>query len=122
MLRALSSSALPALLTITLFWGGCISCPQFFMFSAPAKKDCCGKAGKCERPAKSVPEKECKRMPLEPQGFGAAHAELAATFVSGEVLAAPVLVSRWSSLVPHGAGPVEHSPPDSNVLHSTFLV
>jgi hypothetical protein len=53
---------LSLLVTVRLFWGGCISCPQFFMFpTEKADKSCCNKAGKCERPDKTAPENECKR-------------------------------------------------------------
>ena len=38
----------------TLLWGGCISCPQFFMFPSAekAEKSCCQKNGQCERPTR----------------------------------------------------------------------
>ena len=47
-LRAVSSSFLSLLLLVTLMWGGCISCPQFFMVPK-AEKSCCDEAGKCKR-------------------------------------------------------------------------
>ena len=121
MLRAISSSALSVLVTITLFWGGCISCPQFFMFPT-AEKSCCNKAGKCERPEKAAPEKECKRMPLEVQGFAFAHAHLAAAVITTDTLPlAPILHSPGAGMTFETAA-VEHSPPDLTVLHSTFLI
>src|SRR3954447_19499603 len=67
MLRALSSSFFSLLLLVTLMWGGCISCPQFFMFPKAAKKSCCDGTGKCNRQNRESPlKRECKRMPLEP--------------------------------------------------------
>jgi hypothetical protein len=118
--RTFTSSLLSALVVVTLLWGGCISCSQFFMFTA-VEKNCCDKAGQCKRPTKSAPVKECKRMPLEPQGFAAAHSELAAALVSSEIPVVPVLAGSLMT-VRHEAAPVEHSPPDLNVLHSTFLI
>ena len=64
------------LVTTTLLWGGCQSCPRFFMFpwedTNSADKHCCSKAGRCSRPAgKTQPEsstsgeKTCKRITLE---------------------------------------------------------
>lgn len=102
-------------------WGGCISCPQFFMFPT-VEKSCCKKSGQCERPAKTAPVKECKRMPLESQGFASAHAELAAAVMTtGDFL--PVLVIALPPVAIYTETPqVEHSPPDLNVLNSTFLI
>jgi hypothetical protein len=123
-LRAFSSSVLSLLVTITLFWGGCISCPQFFMFPTTdsTEKSCCNKAEKCERPEKTAPEKECKRMPLELQAFGSAHAALAAAVITTDIMPvvstprAPISGTRFET------APLEHSPPDLTVLHSTFLI
>lgn len=123
-LRAISSSLLSLLVTVTLFWGGCISCPQFFMFptAESTKKSCCKEAGKCERPENTTPVKECKRMPLELQAFGSAHAELAAAAITTDILPvasicrAPVPGTQFETAA------VEHSPPDLTVLHSTFLI
>jgi hypothetical protein len=120
-LRAISSSLLSLLVVATLLWGGCVSCPQFFMFPK-AEKSCCNKAGQCERPSKSDPVKECKRMPLETQGFASAHAELAAAVITtGSEALIPVMTVRLS--VVHVDSPLlEPSPPDLNVLNSTFLI
>lgn len=118
-IRAISSSVLSLLLVATLLWGGCISCPQFFMFPK-AEKNCCNKAGQCERTSKTAPVKECKRMPLESQAF--AHAELAAVVFTADnevLVPAPGDVSHT---VYPDSPVVEHSPPDLNVLHSTFLI
>ena len=119
MLRTLTSSVLSALVAVTLLWGGCISRPQFFMFPTAAKS-CCNKDGKCERPTKSAPVKECKRMPFEPQGFSSAHGELAAAVIE-EALVMPVLDGP-STAVYRDTAAVEHSPPDLNVLHAVFLI
>jgi hypothetical protein len=58
--KAFSSSVLSLLMIVTLLWGGCISCPQFFMFPSKTEKSCCQKNGQCERPGKTAPVKECK--------------------------------------------------------------
>ena len=120
-LRVVFSSLLSLLVVVTLFWGGCVSCPQFFMFSK-AEKSCCNKAGQCERPSKTAPVKECKRMPLEPQGFALAHAELAAAALTAETVAQISISTREFADVHSRTPQLEPSPPDLNVLNSTFLI
>jgi hypothetical protein len=103
-----------------MLWGGCVSCPQFFMFPK-AEKSCCNKAGQCERPSKSAPAKECKRMPFESQGY-ADHVELAVSILTTDRVGfVPPAIHRLAAdyfetfeLTP--------SPPDLNVLNSTFLI
>lgn len=63
-IRTLFNLLLSALMIATLLWGGCVSCPQFFMFPT-AKKDCC-KAGHCERP-KSQPVSKPARSNKAPR-------------------------------------------------------
>jgi hypothetical protein len=64
------------LVTATLLWGGCQSCPRFFMFPWEktdfGQKHCCSNAGKCSRPAgktqqdtSTSSDKSCKRIALE---------------------------------------------------------
>jgi hypothetical protein len=118
--RALFRSLLSAVTAATLLWGGCVSCPQFFMFPT-AKKDCC-KAGKCEKskPHKSAPEKACNRMPLGTHGFVQVHADLPATIVAAADL--PGQLPPDTSPAFTTPAPVEHSPPDLHVLNATFLI
>jgi hypothetical protein len=117
--RAISSSLLSALMLATMLWGGCISCPRFFMFPS-TKKDCCN-AGRCDnsKPQKSAPGKECKRMPLEPAGSAQVDAELpVAVTASIDVVEPPA--ARPPAV--NGILLVEHSPPDLQVLNATFLI
>lgn len=117
--RAVSNSLLSALLVATLLWGGCVSCPKFFMFPS-AKKDCC-KAGQCERskPSKTTTSKECNRMPLEQPD--SAHRQAALPVAIGTLSDfAPILPARTEA--PGFFFALEHSPPDLNLLHSTFLI
>ena|SRR5205814_4680084 len=119
-LRIISNLLLSAMMVMTLLWGGCVACPQFFMFPG-IKKDCC-KAGKCERskPRQTTPSKQCNRMPLEPTG--------SAQLLCSE-LPTRIIDTIELSQVPAGYGPasstvapVEHSPPDLQALHATFLI
>jgi hypothetical protein len=117
--RAISNSLLSALMLVTMLWGGCVSCPQFFMFPS-AKKDCC-KAGHCDRskPQKTAPGKECKRMPLEPASSAHVHAELPIAMTASMDLLAPAVppAPAFRAILQ-----VEHSPPDLQVLNATFLI
>jgi hypothetical protein len=114
----ISSSGLSLLMAVTLFWGGCVACPQFFMFSSRAKKDCC-KAGQCDKSqsGKSTGEKVCKLLPLEPHGFGQDLAEPPASIIGSIELALPA--NTRSPEVPVF---IDYSPPDLHVLNSTFLI
>ena len=116
MLRVISSSALSLVLFVTLMWGGCISCPQFFMFPT-AHKNCCDKAGKCERPTKSASPKECKRMPLEQQNAWQAQIELGVCRIPAEALCV-ASGSIQLAQVPL----IEHPPPDLTLINSTLLI
>ena len=121
-LRAVSSSFLSLLLLVTLMWGGCISCPQFFMVPK-AEKSCCDEAGKCKRQSERLLSKRsvsgCRlsrhqsvariiRLPLRP------------------FRPSPRSACRSrSSLADFSIGsylPLEHSPPDLQVLNATFLI
>ena len=59
-------------------------------------------------------------MPFEPQGSSLAHGQLAAAVVE-QALVMPVL-NGPSMAVYRDPATVEHSPPDLNVLHATFLI
>lgn len=120
-LRAVSTSFLSLLLLVTLMWGGCISCPQFFM-APKTEKSCCDETGKCKRQKESPVQKECQRMPLEPPSIGGSHHAVAiATLPRAvlEVLPLPVIVSDRTQ---RELLPLEHSPPDLQVLNVTFLI
>ena len=119
-IRAITHSLLSALMLVTMFWGGCISCPQFFMFPS-VKKDCCS-AGHCDRsnPEKSAPGKECKRMPLEPAGSVQVDAALPAVEIPASDLLAPLMIAHSSPVI--AILLVEHSPPDLQALNASFLI
>ena len=121
MVRAVSSSFLSLLLLVTLMWGGCISCPQFFMVPK-AEKSCCDEAGKCKRQKDAPVEKECQRMPLEPPSMGGGHHTVAVATLptpAPEVLPLPVVTADFMH---RELLPLEHSPPDLQVLNATFLI
>jgi hypothetical protein len=118
-LQAFSNSALSLLMVATLLWGGCISCSQFFMLQK-AEKSCCQKNGQCTRPSRSAPVKECKRMPLEPQAAPSPATLAMAALPEDPIIISPALESSLVGI--HPEAPREYSPPDRQVLHSTFLI
>ena len=61
-------------------------------------------------------------MPLEPQGFASPHAELAAVALIGETPRFAPMQIGWSKVLQRETPFVEHSPPDLNLLNSTFLI
>jgi hypothetical protein len=118
-IRAISNLMLSALMMATLLWGGCVSCPQFFMFPT-AQKDCC-KAGHCERSKShsSTPGKECNRMAFVGHGFVEVHAELPTVIIPASDLVRPAVVFSPAVVMPEL---VEHSPPELQILNSFFLI
>jgi len=118
-LRSLLTSVVALLTLTTLLCGGCVSCPQFFMFPG-AKQDCCN-AGHCKKSTtqKSGSTKECNRMPLDRHGFVQVHADLPAAITATCDLMQPAVVHSPSVITPEL---VEHSPPELHILNSSFLI
>ena len=122
-LRGIASSVLSLLVVATFLWGGCVSCEQFFMF--PRKQqNCCNKSGQCERPGKNSPKPEtrdCNRLPLE-RGNNVHVVQPPALLPA--VLPSDIAPPGFTTLV--GAAnfepPPDPSPPDLQVLNSTFLI
>jgi len=117
--RALSSSLLSLLLVTTLVWGGCISCEQFFMFGQ--SHGCCNPDGHCKRkaPAKHSSGTDCKQIAFDHQKGIDLHFDSPVISVERIVLPARnvELLPRWRDALPF-----DPSPPDLQVLHSTFLI
>jgi len=104
----------------TLVWGGCISCDEYFMW--PGAKSCCAPNGHCKTkktPTKQVPGRECTQIAFDHHKTIDHHIDLPA--IAAVEMAVPLhvveSVERW-----HGFSLVEPSPPDLQVLHSTFLI
>ncbi|MBV8830489.1 MAG: hypothetical protein JO108_14785 [Acidobacteriaceae bacterium] len=119
LVRALSSSLLSVLLVMTLLWGGCISCEQYFMFGQ--SHGCCNPDGHCKRkaPVKNSRARDCNQIAFDHQKGIDPHFDL--PVVAVERIALPVrkveLFPRWRDALP-----LDPSPPDLQVLHSIFLI
>jgi len=125
-LRALASSFLSLLLAATLMWGGCISCEQYFMW--PNAKGCCAGKNHCKsKPVKrssatdtkQIPGPECKQLSFGSQKSFNLYVDLP---VSAEVKMDVPVPGAGMIVRCYDVSPVESSPPDLYVLHSTFLI
>ena len=117
--RAFASLLFSLLLLTTLIWGGCISCETYFMW--PGAKSCCAPNGQCKtktpQPTKS--SRECKQIAFDHQKSLDLHIDLPLVAIVAASLPALVFepFPQWSDL-----HVVESSPPDLQILHSTFLI
>ena len=119
MRRTLASSLLSLLLLTTLVWGGCISCEQYFMW--PGAKSCCAPDGHCKTkaPTQKNAGRDCKQIAFDHQKSVDFNVDLPAAAIVHFDLPLRTLqaVAAW-----RGTNPIEPSPPDLQVLHSTFLI
>ena len=119
MRRAFASSLLSFLLLATLVWGGCISCEQYFMW--PGAKSCCSPDGHCKTktPKPQSSNRECKQIAFDHQKSFDLHIELPVIALLKIIVPVPMAeaLERW-----RGTNPIEPSPPDLQVLNSTFLI
>lgn len=116
--RAFASSLWSLLLLTTLIWGGCLSCEQYFMW--PGAKSCCSPDGHCK--TKTPPQnsdRECKQIAFDHHKSVDIHIELPIVNVIKIDLPVTTVAAlkRW-----HGTNLIEPSPPDLQVLNSTFLI
>ena len=85
----LANSLLSLLILITLIWGGCISCEQYFMWSGA--KTCCAPDGHCKRkaPGQQDSARDCQSVAFDHQKALDHHIDL-------PVLAAVVFPCRFA--------------------------
>jgi len=117
--RAFASSLLSLLLLTTLVWGGCISCEQYFMW--PGAKACCSPNGHCKTKTPTPPnlKRECKQIAFDHQKSVDFHIDLPLIAAVSVDLPIPTVepFGDWRA-----ANPLEPSPPDLQILNSTFLI
>ena len=117
--RALANLLLSLLVLATLTWGGCISCEQYFMW--PGVKSCCTPNGHCKTktPRSSQTARNCKQMAFEHQKSIDFHVDLPLISIVASDLQSQTF-EPFTGFA--GLRPVAPSPPDLQVLHSTFLI
>ncbi len=117
--RVFTSSLLSLLLLVTLVWGGCISCEQYSMW--PGAASCCSPSGHCKTKTLPPPSstRECQQIALDHHESLDFHTELpvvAVVKIEFPVHAIGAL-QRW-----HSVNLIEPSPPDLQILNSTFII
>ena len=120
MRRVIVTSLLALLLVTTLTGGGCISCEQYFMW--PAAKTCCARDGHCKTkttPVKQDSGRECKLIAIDHQKLLVHSVEPVVTAAVWIIHPVPVVERLPGS---QGTKTIEPSPPDLQILHSTFLI
>jgi hypothetical protein len=110
-MRTIANFGLSVLLVAVLLWGGCISCSQYFQFSA--SHGCCDPVGHC-RP--TPVSKTCSIQPMHVTAL--AHCVAPDATVASLTLAPPVPLFAALSEV----AIVKESPPDLCKLHSVFRI
>jgi hypothetical protein len=116
--RAFPNALLSLLLLTTFVGGGCLSCEQYFMW--PGAKSCCSPSGHCK--TKTPPQsskRECNQIAFDHHKSVDFHIDLPIiAMVKIEVPVRTVeALEGW-----HGVSPIEPSPPDLQILNSTFLI
>lgn len=111
MLRSVANFGLSILLVAVLLWGGCVSCSQYFAFTASHK--CCDPVGHCRKaPVKT----NCSIQPMDVTST--AHFIAPESVVAAVALVAPVRLVD----APADTPVVRESPPDLCKLHSVFRI
>jgi hypothetical protein len=85
-------------------------------------KSCCSPDGHCKTkqpPTKQNPGRECTQIAFDHHKMIDHHIELP-IIAAAQMDALPTAVEGWEAW--HGVKLVEPSPPDLQVLHSTFLI
>jgi hypothetical protein len=125
--HAFANAFLSLLLLATLVGGGCISCEQYFMW--PGAKSCCSPNGHCKtntgtNPGTKTPpsqqsNRQCNQIAFDHHKSVDFPIDLPVIAVLGIELPKPTnaALEHW-----HGAILIESSPPDLQILHSTFLI
>ena len=120
-MRTLANLGLSLVLVVTLLWGGCLSCSQYFMFPS-SHAGCCDPAGHCGK-TPQAPAKDCHIQPL-------ALTKTFSTTTAQSTLPAVVLpVTMAAANQPSVFGTrllaffsPQPSPPDLGLLHSVFRI
>jgi hypothetical protein len=109
--RTVANFGLSILLVAVLLWGGCVSCSQYFAFTASHR--CCDPAGHCRKaPVKT----NCSIQPIDVQSTAHFIAPDSAVAAVAPVAPAPFIDA------PSDTPFIRESPPDLCKLHSVFRI
>jgi hypothetical protein len=125
MFRRALNFVMSTVLAVTLIWGGCLSCSNYFRLPAKAAGSCCNPHGGCkDKPGSPKSARECN---IQPAALTSAKALDSAIQPSNVSVILPVdfiqltISSRYHAGFP-AALPDRGSPPDLNLLHSVLRV
>jgi len=114
-----------AVMTVTLIWGGCLSCSQYFRPPAKAAGSCCDPHGGCkEKPGQSKAKRDCNLQPVALASAKSSGAAIQSSLAFMVLSAESTLLratTQWHAALPI-VPPDRGSPPDLNVLHSVLRI
>jgi len=124
--QAITRVLMSLLMTATLLWGGCLSCPQYFMLASKAGKSCCMPSGECKekQSGRQSRSQECTIQPVAVSDSRVADTIAQAATSVMPIPAANVAVPLTLA-VPNElrlAQSDRGSPPDLNLLHSILRI
>ena len=122
--KTIGRAILPLLVTVGLLWGGCLSCPQYFMVLAQSPKSCCDPTGECkQKHGHQQTRRSCNilQAAVNDEKVVDPSVHAAADFIAPPVrMLAPVTVPPVRGF-PDAASD-RGSPPDLNLLYSILRV
>ena len=121
MLRTLANIGLALLLVVTLVWGGCVSCSQYFMF-ANSRAGCCNPTGHCGKTPTTPASKDCHIQALALTKTDGASSQPSLPAVAVPVMTVAAIQSSAFPTRPLEFFPIQASPPDLCLLHSVFRI
>jgi hypothetical protein len=122
--RKIANCAMTLMLLVTLLWGGCLSCAQYFMFPGLTAKDCCAPSSHCKnRPAPaSASDCNIQAVAMTHQQAIPDHAANL-TAAATPVLSAVVPVGPAVAAIVTRASLISPDPPDDlALLNSVFRI
>ena len=106
---------------MSLLWGGCLSCAQYFMLPGIPAHDCCAPSGHCEKRSTPQSQSGCKiqAMSASKQSLPD-HAVILAVSVTPVAPISVVLRDLYTPATPVGFDPTP--PGDLGLLHSVLRI
>lgn len=122
LVRTLANIGLSLLLVVTLLWGGCLSCPQYFMFPN-SHGGCCHPDGHCKQvPSQQPASTECNIQPIAPTS-GVSDTAIQPVLLSAIIPADRVSIHAIAPGTPRlEPGTLDPSPPDLYLLQSILRI
>lgn len=117
MLRTLTNLMLALVLVVTLVWGGCVSCSQYFMF-ASSHSSCCNPSGHCGK----VPTPAAKDCHIQPMALAKATVVAAPTITAAVLPVTIAMVHLPRNVRPVELLPADADPPDLCLRNSILRI